>query len=372
MEPDRRADVRFKLSPQAPRREENNARGSSNNPKSVEAMYCFVVSISGAGISEGVSSSQLGNRSPSCFGFGNVTNVKTIYDLTRTGTTFRVSTGTARTIKVFGIYSSTLGSKCEGKSLTDLFATATRPRVYDIGRVTTDLFRDSKVTIKNDYNTATATDLAETCTSATGSGNVGDPSALPPVRGSHLIAFNQKADLTNNLLNFEVGLEGTLSLVQQLNLVLDPKGIGISVDSSQLFLLGIPGGRDRPVLGNLHKFPLDTAGSNIGRWNVSTNAVFPDEAYAQQISLPDRVDTLYYMGQDKIIGARYSPAGAPVGMSPPHYAVPFIKGMVAAHNAIIAVQGDASGTILNFNSYPIQSDGCWGLGRISVALVELT
>ncbi len=356
--PDTYLSLKLGLDPTPDRKPRPVSRASANNPVSVEAMHCFVISISGAGISEGVSSAQIGDRAPACFGFGAITEGMTLYDLTRTGRIFRVPIGTGRTIRVLGVHSTNLGRGCAGKTLPEIFATVTRPRIFELGSATSDLYRDSKVTIKNSYSPGAATDLAETCSSSTGSGSTGDPTADPVARGARLIAFNTDNGSSTNLFNYNIENDGTLREIQSASFNAVPRALAVSPDGANLMAMGVP--NISGTSENIRHFPIDIAGTSAGMW-THVNAATLGSGLAYGLAFAFRPGYFFQRDGSSVYQNIYFASTNPIPNSPGVFSSANLKHMTPAGDFLFAMlYGGGSPTADSLVRMTISNTGTLG------------
>ncbi len=299
-----------------PRHTVPRLRSSANNPASVEAMHCYFISVGGDGISVSVSDEQLGTRKASCFGFGALSEMGDLYELTRTGKKFTVPSGSDRTIRVYGVFSSTLGRSCASSTLPEIFRTPTRPRVYLLGETVGDLYRDSRVEVKNEYDSGVADDLAELCASATGSGSEGDPSEDPPITGSRLIVFNTESLVEPTLFNYEMdAVSGRLTQLQSHSPLIKPGNIDVPADGASTVIVGPPSSGS-PSIENILHLPMDVSGPSAGLWtSFSNRASLGNNSTAEAVSALT-TPYFYFTDVNTILQARYFDSGSPVSLGP--------------------------------------------------------
>lgn len=252
-------------------------RPSSNNPETLGAMHCFFISVSGTGIVPSEGSARLNSRNPECFGLGTTTKgVKLSELISSDGYTFRIPLGPNRQVSVYGAYSSVLGTSCTGKDFGDLFGYEARPRVYLLGRTTTDLFRDSAVAVTNTYNYQQADDLAETCpVDATAKAEPGDATAAAPLKGTRLYVAQEAAASAANF--FSYAYSSPDQLIQKQATFMNGNAVQMQISNDHTRLMNTftftTGGRAQV---NSQLYRLETQGDNAGDFTFKGQASVGD------------------------------------------------------------------------------------------------
>ncbi len=324
---------------------------SSSNPETLGKMHCFFISVAGSGIVPSVGSAQLNSRKPDCFGFGTTSKGIKLTELTsEAGYRFRIPLGPNRQVSVFGAYSSTLGTTCTGKEVADLFGYSARPRIYLLGRTTTDLYRDSVVDVINSYDSANANDLAETCPIQNeGKPEPDDPTAQPPLRGSRLLVASEARGRDPNLASMSFDETGALVKRQEFYMSGSMKKMQINADRTLLLTTFNFLNFARGTI-NAQLYRLETQGDDAGNFTLKGNFSMGIGSTEGFFTIDPRLRFAYYAGPSQIdVGSFTDSALATNGDD--SFLVANLAGVVATSNFVYSVSADPIATNTKLSAY---------------------
>ncbi len=177
-------------------------------PESRTEYNCYLVNVSGPGISPTVGESAIGYYAPECLKLGVSSRMVSGEVLAQNGVRFSIAAGAARTIQVLGVVTS-LGAQCENSEISKLFENEKKPELYQLASRQVDLLKDAKVAFTEADVIPNPENLLSACTTTK---TDYDPANLTAVQ-----IVTRNGDTFAELENFTLGEDGQLAKVQTIN-----------------------------------------------------------------------------------------------------------------------------------------------------------
>ncbi len=179
-------------------------RASANSRTNYD---CYLVNVSGPGISPTVGSQNIGTFAPSCIDVGVSSPMLSLVTLEQVGVSLKIPSGSKRKVEVFGIKTTIAGS-CVNQPLERLFENGKQPELYSLAKATDqNIFVDRKIVIHPSSSAANPENVLLNCAK-------GSPTKTPPtsaISSVSVVLFNSSIGNTVQPISFEPSA-GTLTL----------------------------------------------------------------------------------------------------------------------------------------------------------------